>query len=454
LLLRAFGPANIPEVIRVRFFQLLGIEPLPEEGSYIVRSSDFGQELEDEQKFYEELNEAMKRPWSGEEFPDMARWVELNEKPLRLVVEATRRPRYYTPLLASGAADEPGMLIAVLLPILQESRAAARLLAARANLRLHEGKIEEAWQDLLACHRLARLNGQDPTLIGALVCIAIDGIASSGDAALIEHGDLTADQARRMLAELQAIDALPSMADKIDVGERFMYLDSVCTLAQGRTGILELSGVDETDSTLVRVIKSAAGLLTDWDLILREGNSWYDRMVDALERPAHVERAEGMEAINKELKAISRDFNDPKKVLGSFFQSKTPRRLFSEKISDVLAALMLPALDAARRAQDRAMTVSRLTQIGFAMAAYRADHDRYPDKLEDLEPDYMRDIPKDLFNDKSFRYQREGDGFLVHSVGPNMEDNGGKVDYLDREKAGPDVDTSKWDDYRLRIPVE
>jgi hypothetical protein len=257
-----------------------------------------------------------------------------------------------------------------------------------------------------------------------------------------------------MLADLQAIDPLPSMAEKVDVGERFMYLDAVCALAQGNTGILELSGAKATDSMPVRVLKSAAGLLMDWDVVMRDGNSWYDRMIDALGKPTHVERSQAMGAIDHNLKSIAGELKDPMHLLGSFFQGKSPRRNVSEKVSNVLAALMLPALNAARRAQDRANTLSRLTQIGFALAAYRADHDRYPDKLEELEPDYIRSIPKDLFPDKDFRYRREGQGFLVHSVGPNLEDNGGKVDYLDREKAGPEDDVSKWDDYRLRIPVE
>ena len=39
-------------------------------------------------------------------------------------------------------------------------REAARALTARAMLRVDEGKVDEAWDDLLACHRLARLAGQ------------------------------------------------------------------------------------------------------------------------------------------------------------------------------------------------------------------------------------------------------------------------------------------------------
>ena len=63
-------------------------------------------------------------------------------------------------------------------------------------LRVGEGKVDEAWEDLLACHRLARLVGQGPTLVEALVAIAIDGMACAGDQGLVQHARLTAGPGR------------------------------------------------------------------------------------------------------------------------------------------------------------------------------------------------------------------------------------------------------------------
>ena len=48
-------------------------------------------------------------------------------------------------------------------------------------LRLQEGKAEEAWRDLLACHRLARLLSQGPMLIDNLLALTIDWTAFVGD---------------------------------------------------------------------------------------------------------------------------------------------------------------------------------------------------------------------------------------------------------------------------------
>ena len=177
--------------------------------------------------YAEQLTPAMKRPWSKKEFPLLAGWLAANEKPLALLVAASKRPRRYDPLI-----PEDGSVIGALLPAVSQYREAARALTARAMLRVDEGKVDEAWEDLLACHRLARLVGQGPTLIEALVAIAVDGMACAGDQGLLQHARLTPAQIARMRADLDKLPPLPKMVDKINVGERFMYLDCVGMVAR------------------------------------------------------------------------------------------------------------------------------------------------------------------------------------------------------------------------------
>ena len=53
----------------------------------------------------------MKRAWSKKEFPVLAGWLAANEKPLALLVAASKRPRRYDPLI-----PEDGCVVAALLP--------------------------------------------------------------------------------------------------------------------------------------------------------------------------------------------------------------------------------------------------------------------------------------------------------------------------------------------------
>ena len=64
----------------------------------------------------------------------------------------------------------------------------------------------------------------------------------------------------------------------------------------------------------------------------------------------------------------------------------------------------------------------------LAVAAHRAEHGSYPDSLADLEAEGW-DLPADSFGGGPFHYRREGDGFVVWSIGPDMEDDNAARDW-------------------------
>src|SRR5438067_3435981 len=187
LLWKALGPT--PEGgpgMPAEFFRRLGIPEPPRQGDYFVGFSTY---LRDRVKLdpadfaphFDQQSRATQRPWSAKDYPQVAAWLAVNEKPLAVAVEATRRPDYYNPLVSRRTEKDPGSLIGVLLPGVQKSRELGAALAARAMLRAGEGKFDDAWADLLACHRLGRLVGRGGTLIEGLVGVAVDQIAANAD---------------------------------------------------------------------------------------------------------------------------------------------------------------------------------------------------------------------------------------------------------------------------------
>src|SRR5205085_1036194 len=110
-----------------------------------------------------------------------------------------------------------GMLIGALLPFVQKNREIAAALSLRATLRLGEGRLEEAFEDALAIHRLARLVSRGATNIELLVGIALQSIAHQTEVAIFEYGNPTAKQALAYQKELLAMPPMAGVAEKFSL---------------------------------------------------------------------------------------------------------------------------------------------------------------------------------------------------------------------------------------------
>ena len=461
LLVQAFGLDPIPGEIRERFFQRLGVPWIPMEGHGLERFEAYferealkaapkGEEPADPSeaagKQYEQI---MERPWSKEEFPVAARWLAENGPQIDLVVAASKRPRCYVPLVAEP--DRPGTLLSVPLPLLEETREAARCLRIRAMHRIHSGQIEEAWQDLLACHRLARLVSQRPTLVDGLVAIAIDGIATEGDAVLGHEGKLTAEQARRFAAEYRKLPPMGKLAEKLNVAERYSYLDGVCGMA--RLGPAESMGPDWLDhpsSASDWLLKIGGGRLVDWNEPLRMGNQWLDRLVAAASKPAGKERKDALAEFGRDLGSLDAEIGKSGVLFRRIVSEVSVRRALGRHWGTMLLAMFLPASSSCLKVEDRVAVLQDLVPVVFALAAYRADHGEYPKDLAALAPKYLPAVPQDLFSGGPIRYKREDGGYVVYSVGQNGKDDGGRASWEESDsEQNPDHD-----DIAIRVPVK
>jgi len=410
LLWQAFGPNEINEKARDRFFKKLGIPPLPEKGDYLVPFDQYAraaregqnsppgdnQSEKDAEEDDKQFDRAQERPWSKEECPLVAKWLEANENPLKLVVEATKRPRFYSPLMG---VDEDAMVIALLLPGTQEARNVLYALKPRAMLRLRAGNVEEAWADLLACHRLARLVGQGETLVDALVAITVDGFACSGDRALAHFGKLRLEQARRFQADLAQLPPLPKMAEKFNIGERFMFLDAVCTAArEGPRMIWSLDGGGlQKEGTIGAILaKWATNVLVDWNEVLRVGNSFFDRLAQAAGSRPYARRREALKELDREIKKRMVRVRDPEAMAQDILHGNSPRALATERMNGILLGLLAPAVSGCVVAEDRAATTTQLTQLALPLGAYRTEQGEYPAELAKLVPKYIGQLPKDV----------------------------------------------------------
>src|SRR5687768_12823586 len=100
LLWKAFGPKPEGSNMPPEYFKRLGI-PEPAEGpdnfigTYRYLKDVLQIDQNDFQIVYDQQDRARGRPWTAKDYPDIAAWLKANEKALALVVEATKRSRYY-----------------------------------------------------------------------------------------------------------------------------------------------------------------------------------------------------------------------------------------------------------------------------------------------------------------------------------------------------------------------
>jgi RNA polymerase sigma factor (sigma-70 family) len=456
LLWQALGPHPQGATVPPGFFRWLGVPAPPERGEYWIDLNRYAKEDlklkpgEPINELFDQQGRAARRPWVEKDYPQIAAWLTANEKPLAVVLEANKRTDYYNPLVSCKSGEEGWYgLLGAALPHVQTCRELATALCARAMQRAGEGRFEEAWQDLLACHRLGRLIARGAILSEFLVGVAVSQVAGDAQLALLDRARPTAKQARAWLRDLQRLPPGPPIADKVDQGERFLFLNTV--LLVRRSGIKALRliehieeepgqpGPKEPDPEKPQAILDAL----DWDTLLRTGNRWFDREVAALRVQDRPARERELQRIDEELQALKKDAGSLGDAIEAIRRGKAPVKEVSQVLGDTLPGTFLLPNRRVRRVADRVEQVQRNLYVAFALAAYHAEQGRYPEKLDALAPGYLGEIPNDLFSGKALLYRPSEQGYLLYSVGVNGRD----------EQGHDSEDTPPGDDLRVRMPL-
>jgi len=71
-------------------------------------------------------------------------------------------------------------------------------------------------------------------------------------------------------------------------------------------------------------------------------------------------------------------------------------------------------------------TQREMTVAAIALQRFRLRHGRWPEKLEDLVPEFLPVLPRDWMDGQPLRYRRNAnDTFTLYSVGEDLRDDGG-----------------------------
>jgi hypothetical protein len=445
LLWKAFGPYPGGVKAAAEVFAWMKVPVPPEKGDYFVNLDQFMKDhlkvdpSKESDKFYEEIDKVTTRPWTVKEHPQIAAWIKLNEKPLALAHEASRRSHFFNPLIADRKNGKSQGLMTASVVGAQQCRGVATALTARAMLRVGEKRYDDAWQDLLACHRLGRLVGRGGTLIEGLVGVAIDGIASRADLAFLDAGKLDANQLKKRLADLQDLPPMALMADKMNLTELFTFLETVMILDREGVGYLEtLSTVQpDKEDPWGKLFTSVFLADIQWDTALCNINQTYNRMSTAMRLKDRGLRERHMELIEMDIRELKATLVNMDEIARTIVGAKNIAEGKGKYLGDMMICLLVPATRKVQYAADRTEQNQYNLHIAFALAAYKSDNGKYPRMLDALTPKYLTTVPQDLFSGKALIYRPSENGYLLYSVGVNGRDDDGRS--FDDDPPGDDL---------------
>ncbi len=74
---------------------------------------------------------------------------------------------------------------------------------------------------------------------------------------------------------------------------------------------------------------------------------------------------------------------------------------------------------------NEAVAQQRITLTALALESFQNEHGKLPEKLEELVPHFLKEVPEDPFTGLDLEYRRTAKGYVIYSVGPDRKDNGG-----------------------------
>ncbi len=338
------------------------------------------------------LSASMDAEWTEHDLEVIRSWIAANEKCLSVLTGATGIRHCYFKLKLSGE-QLPELFASRPNPV---RRGVARLLAARAKLKLNERDWRGAVDDCAALRRFARHMMSQPALI--------DYRAGVGATAWCY--DVLLEVPRRA-AEGADYAALVKEVRKFD---RPISLRAIRQL--------------ETEKLIL------------WDTIQRlmrdtDADGKLDHIEKAAIKPVTLESviAETEEALDRIRKAFTSDYETANR------QSEQVERWLSSRKSS-LTGLLLTNLTKVARPQRRMKAQRNAVRVVLRLHAYYAEHGKWPKTLAEATEGASSAIRRDQFSGKDMIYRIVNGQPLLYSVGVDGDDDGGK----------PATDGKRWSD--------
>lgn len=348
-------------------------------------------------------------PWPGGDelaYPEVAAWLDRWRPQIDQLRGATERKWYCPPV-----NPEPELpLHTDPTPVLMSVRNLMWILRGDAFREAARGNLDAAVADLVAVDRLGRqLRGS--LVYQNLVAANLGSEAWKAVAQIIKNYQLNAPQLEQ-LSEALADEEFPELTEmRSSRWERYTALDLLQTVDRGRSALLP-RGSQSLDNQAL--LWNSFSSLVDRGRALERINLRFDALGN-LDR-AKLLQGSALQAQLKQWNASLRGkwLPEGSEWLG-IFALPTVRGL---KLGEMLFETFGP-INATHNTQVRVIQEQRLLKLTLAVERYRCRHGDYPESLGQLVPEFLPELPLDLFAESgTFGYELIPGGFRVFAA-PN-----------------------------------
>jgi hypothetical protein len=299
-----------------------------------------------------------------------------------------------------------------------QARELARLLQLDVVLREHEGDYEGALDSARAILGVARSLGDEPVFITQLSRIAIEGVALSSVTRTLAQGEASDGALARVQAALENEYKQPLLTYALR-GERAYSFETNGQLARGQKPGMPAMPALRTLPFMGVFHRYNQGL--------------------------------SLEFMNKAVEIAKKRVEEQPGLWEQWkLEAKPPSWPVARAIGTT-TYLLIPAEANAAQAYVRSRAALACGQVMVAAERYRIRHGRWPDSIDDLSPEFLAKVPLDPFDAKPIRMQKTEEGLLFYSVGPDRQDDGGKLEARYRGSPGTDFGLRLWELDRRRV---
>jgi len=373
---------------------------------------------------------ALQEPWSGEDYPELAKWLKERQTIIATLLEASQKEKCRFPIVADTAALGQHM------NIFSPMRSWAYLLRYAANNDLAEGRPDHAVEKQIALLQMANHLCQQTTTLFLLTGIAIEDLALENMNSFIVQGQPASEHLgliENKYAEIKHNwkSDLPGILE----GEKLLMKSLLAmfyeTNPNGKTRLSR--NPTAALRALSPQIPQEIPPLTYWQRKLVKAGTilgWFFL-------PSTPEKAGKIidHSYEKLYEMAEPDFGWQKEPKGF---SITSIRFNFRFLTRSLVDMSYPVHYGLHDIYLRCTADKRGSRILIALRRYKNKQGHWPESLEDIKPLADDKIFTDPLNGSSFVYKLTNENFILYSIGKNNIDDDGRRDRWNKEKTGAD----------------